>query len=76
MNNTDNSDNLLSYRNIDLSNNIFDIILSEMAYRTQYQQALNNSLDDTNMYEKVISKIGLKQLKKKDVSKNIFIKTN
>ena len=46
-----------------------------MAYRTQYQQALNNSLDDTNMYEKVISKIGLKQLKK-DVSKNIFIKTN
>ena len=36
-----------------------------MAYRTQYQQALNNSLDDTNMYEKVISKLIVKQLKRR-----------
>lgn len=72
MNDIDNSNNFFQYNNIELSNNIFDIILSEMAYRTQYQQALNNSLDDTNMYEKVISKIGVKQLKKRRFKKYLY----
>lgn len=74
MNNVDISNNISSQLNWnrEISNNIFDIILSELAYARQYQTALNNSVNDTNMYEKVISKIGLKQLKKRRFKKYLY----